>query len=45
VDVEQSLLARLLDYGTLVIRGTGSGIEPLRRVGAPLDIRNAIVAG
>lgn len=45
VDVEQGLLARMLDYGTVIIRGTGSGFEPLRRVGSPLGIRNAIVAG
>jgi uncharacterized membrane protein YdbT with pleckstrin-like domain len=45
VDVDQGLGARLLGYGTVLIRGTGSGIEPLRRVGDPLAIRNAIVAG
>jgi uncharacterized membrane protein YdbT with pleckstrin-like domain len=45
VDVEQGLGARLLGYGTVLIRGTGSGIEPLRRIGHPLAIRNAIVAG
>ncbi|MDR3536358.1 MAG: PH domain-containing protein [Acetobacteraceae bacterium] len=45
VDVEQGLLARLFDYGTVVIRGTGSGFEPLRGVGEPLAIRNAIVVG
>lgn len=45
VDVEQGLWARLFNYGTLIIRGTGSGFEPLRGVGAPLAIRNAIVVG
>lgn len=45
VDVEQGLWARLFDYGTVIIRGTGSGFEPLRGVGAPLAIRNAIVVG
>lgn len=45
VDVEQGLLARMFDYGTVIIRGTGSGFEPLRGVGAPLAIRNAIVVG
>jgi uncharacterized membrane protein YdbT with pleckstrin-like domain len=45
VDVEQSLLARLMNYGTLIIRGTGSGFEPLPRVAEPLSIRNAIVVG
>jgi uncharacterized membrane protein YdbT with pleckstrin-like domain len=45
VDVDQGLGARLLGYGTVLIRGTGSGIEPLRRIGNPLAIRNAIVVG
>ncbi len=30
VDVFQSLWGRVLGYGTVVIRGTGAGIEPLR---------------
>jgi len=45
VDVEQSLTARLLDYGTIVIHGTGADIEPLQRIERPLAIRSAIVAG
>jgi uncharacterized membrane protein YdbT with pleckstrin-like domain len=45
VDVEQGLGGRIWGYGTLMIRGTGSGFEPLQGVGAPLRIRNAIVAG
>ncbi len=45
VDVEQSLGGRIFGYGTLLIRGTGAGFEPLRSVGFPLLIRNAIVAG
>jgi membrane protein YdbS with pleckstrin-like domain len=44
VDVEQGLSGRIWDYGTLLIRGTGSGFEPLEGVGSPLTIRNAIVA-
>lgn len=45
VDVEQGILGRLLGYGTVVVRGTGSGIEPLSAIGHPLAIRNAIIAG
>lgn len=45
VDVVQSLAGRLLGYGTVVIRGVGAGIEPLRQVGEPLALRNAILAG
>lgn len=43
VDVMQSLWGRVLGYGTVVIRGTGAGIEPLRGVGAPVALRNAIL--
>jgi len=45
VDVRQSVWGRLLDYGTIVVRGTGAGIEPLRGVGAPVALRNAILLG
>lgn len=45
VDVEQGLSGRIWGYGTLLIRGTGSGFEPLVGVGSPIAIRNAIVVG
>jgi membrane protein YdbS with pleckstrin-like domain len=45
VDVEQGLAGRLWNYGTVLIHGTGSGFEPLVGIGAPIQIRNAIVAG
>ncbi len=45
VDVEQGLWGRIWGYGTVLIRGTGSGFEPLVGVGSPLAIRNAIVVG
>lgn len=45
VDVEQGLAGRIWGFGTLLIRGTGAGFEPLEGVGSPLRIRNAIVAG
>jgi uncharacterized membrane protein YdbT with pleckstrin-like domain len=45
VDVEQGLSGRIWGYGTLLIRGTGAGFEPLVGVGSPLRIRNAIVVG
>ena len=44
VEVNQGLGGRLWDYGTLLIHGTGSGIEPLAGVGSPIAIRTAIVA-
>jgi uncharacterized membrane protein YdbT with pleckstrin-like domain len=42
VDVEQSVLGRILDYGNVVVRGTGSGLEPIRDIDAPLELRNHI---
>jgi uncharacterized membrane protein YdbT with pleckstrin-like domain len=44
VDVSQGVLGRVFDYGTVVIRGTGAGLEPLSRVAAPIALRNAITA-
>jgi uncharacterized membrane protein YdbT with pleckstrin-like domain len=42
VDVEQTVLGRILDFGDVVVRGAGSGIEPILTVAAPLDLRNLI---
>ena len=44
VDVDQSMLGRIFDYGDIVIRGTGAGIEPLRGSDSPLAFRNAVIA-
>jgi uncharacterized membrane protein YdbT with pleckstrin-like domain len=42
--VDQSLLGRLLDYGTITIQGTGASMESLRRIARPVTLRNAITA-
>jgi uncharacterized membrane protein YdbT with pleckstrin-like domain len=42
VDVDQSILGRLFDYGTINVRGVGTGFEPLETIAAPLDLRNHI---
>ncbi len=42
VDVDQSLLGRILGYGTVDIRGTGASIEQLEHIARPLELRNAI---
>lgn len=44
VDVDQSMLGRIFDYGDIIIRGTGAGIEPLRGIDSPLAFRNAVIA-
>ncbi|WP_158743595.1 PH domain-containing protein [Acidisphaera sp. L21] len=45
VDVIQSLAGRVLGFGTVLIRGTGSTFEPLQRIAEPLELRNAILVG
>ena len=42
VNVDQSVLGRMLDYGTLNVLGTGQGIEHLHSIAAPLELRSAI---
>ena len=44
VDVNQSLFGRMLDYGDVLVRGTGVGFEPLRMVESPIALRNAVTA-
>ena len=44
VDVDQSIFGRIFDYGDIIIRGTGHGIEPLRGIDSPLAFRNAVTA-
>lgn len=45
VDVTQDLFGRMLDYGTVLIRGTGASLEPLSTIATPLALRNSITAG
>lgn len=44
VGVEQSVLGRLLNYGTVIVRGTGGSFEPIRHIHDPLSFRNHITA-
>jgi uncharacterized membrane protein YdbT with pleckstrin-like domain len=45
VDVDQSILGRILDYGTIHVKGTGAneGIK-VKGLGSPIALRNAITA-
>ena len=43
VDVNQSLLGRLLDYGDVLVRGTGAGLAPLKDIDAPLLFRSKLI--
>jgi uncharacterized membrane protein YdbT with pleckstrin-like domain len=44
VDVNQSILGRLLNYGNVTVRGVGEGAETIQTIAAPLDFRNQITA-
>ena len=44
VDVDQTILGRLFNFGNVTIRGTGAGIEPLFNVEEPLKFRNCVTA-
>ncbi len=39
--VEQSILGRLLGFGTLILNGTGGGKTPVPNINAPLQFRSA----
>lgn len=39
IDVNQSLLGRMLDYGDITVRGTGSGFAPMLKIKTPLEFR------
>jgi uncharacterized membrane protein YdbT with pleckstrin-like domain len=42
VDVDQSILGRLLNYGDVTVNGVGEGRETIRTIAAPLAFRSAI---
>ena len=44
VDVNQTILGRLLNYGDVTVRGVGEGAETIRTIASPLDFRNHITA-
>jgi uncharacterized membrane protein YdbT with pleckstrin-like domain len=44
VDVNQTILGRLLNYGSVTVRGVGEGAETIDTIASPLDFRNHITA-
>jgi uncharacterized membrane protein YdbT with pleckstrin-like domain len=44
VDVNQSILGRILNYGDVTIMGVGEGRETITTIASPLAFRNAITA-
>ncbi len=45
VDVDQTVIGRLFNYGNVTIRGTGSSFEKLRMIDSPLKLRTTVTAG
>jgi uncharacterized membrane protein YdbT with pleckstrin-like domain len=45
VDVDQTILGRIFGYGTIIVRGTGGSLEPIRNITDPIAFRSHITAG
>ena len=44
VQIDQSILGRMLDFGNVTILGTGEGFETLHTIASPMELRNSITA-
>jgi uncharacterized membrane protein YdbT with pleckstrin-like domain len=44
VDVNQSILGRILNYGNVTVRGVGEGAETIEKIASPLEFRSHITA-
>jgi uncharacterized membrane protein YdbT with pleckstrin-like domain len=44
VQVGQSVLGRMFDFGTVKILGTGEGLETLHTIANPIKLRNSIIS-
>jgi uncharacterized membrane protein YdbT with pleckstrin-like domain len=44
VRVEQTVMGRLLGYGSIIVTGTGSTMDPIRFIADPIAFRQAIQA-
>lgn len=42
VEVDQGVLARVLNYGTVTLQGTGGSSEPIPLIAAPLEFRRQV---
>ena len=43
-NVDQSILGRILDFGTIIIQGTGGGKTPIKGIDSPLKFRQEAMA-
>lgn len=44
VEVAQSILGRILDYGTVTVKGTGGGTAPIRNIDDPVAFRSHVTS-
>lgn len=44
INVDQSMIGRMLGYGSIVITGTGGTQEPFRNIGDPFEFRRQVQA-
>jgi uncharacterized membrane protein YdbT with pleckstrin-like domain len=44
IDINQSILGRLLDFGSIKVKGTGGGIEAIPNVSSPFALREHVAA-
>ena len=42
IRVSQGILGRMLDYGTIMVHGTGGATTPIRNVAAPFAFKRAV---
>lgn len=42
IGVEQTIMGRILGYGTLIVTGSGGSSEPYKNIGSPLTFRRAV---
>jgi uncharacterized membrane protein YdbT with pleckstrin-like domain len=42
IGVDQSLMGRMLNYGDIVVRGTGGTPEPLTEIAYPMEFRHQV---
>ena len=43
VEVYQGMVGRILNYGTVIISGTGGTIKPFYRINNPMEFRNQVL--
>ncbi|HEY6220571.1 MAG TPA: PH domain-containing protein [Gemmatimonadaceae bacterium] len=44
IDIDQTVVGRMFDYGTIVVVGTGGSRESFNRIGEPLEFRRQVQA-